>query len=706
MAILFMDSFDHYGFGGDANARMVDNVYASVTSNCFPSTGQARTGQGSLLTLATFGQGTRRVFPTSASEVFVGFAFYALALPEETDRFTPCQLRDGSNNVLLSVVPLPDGSIAVRNGGLTSANVAVTSGPVIGAGAWNHIEVRAVVSTGTVEVRVNGVEVLSTTGFTFGANFAQWACSSRGAGGGINEYYTDDLIVNDTTGSYNNTWKGDLRIATLFPDEDGTPDGWSRNGRDKFGNGVFITEEGCLYVDDQTGFNIGSGDFTIEFFINFYALAASGEQTIAGQYRTDNNQRSWRLYLDQDSGGNLKFDISTDGTLGTVTTIIDWSGFQFEVGRFVFVSISRVSGTTYLHINGRLQGVGVSDSNTYHNSTGPLWVGTQLLDDGPNASTSVEADFIMDEFRFTVGTGRYNSANYTVPSAAFPRSAPGDPNFANVELLFGFEQSDPVIDESGNGYTVNLTNTGDPNAYDVASDAQGKFAVVDEATPLDYTYIAADFLFAEGTLTVDALPTATETVTLGSTTYEFVSSLTSANDVLIGADVNETIDNLVAAINGGAGEGSVYGTGTVANTAASAENLGGNQMRAVAATQGTAGNSVASTETMADAAWTGSTLSGGADIPAAQEFSFSPLPLDTTAVRGVQLYHRSAKSDAGPCNLQTSFHVGASSSNGTDRPITTAFSYWTDIWEEDPDTSAGLTPNSLTAGAFQINRTT
>lgn len=708
--MLFVDGFDHYGDsqvegGSVVRARMLDGVYAVVSSQNSATSAQARTGNRSLFFDALNGQAVRRVFPSTVGEVFVGFAFFAPQLPNEDDRVSICTLLDGSNNILVSVVLLPTGALAVRNGGLTAANVATTSGPVVGAASWNHIEVRAVRGTSTVEIRVNGVQVLSSTGFTFGADFAQWGLNGRGSGGSISAFYFDDLAVNDTSGTYNTTWKGDLRVATLFADEDLTPSGWARIGRDKFGNGVLNANDGTLYYADDAAFALGSGDFTVEFWVKFYGEPGSGEQTLCGQFDNENNQRSWKLYRDFDEGGNVKFDISTDGTLGTVSTVLNWANWQPLINRYYFVSISRVSGVLYLHVDGILQGAGQADANTYHNSTSPLWLGSRLIGTGPTPDLADNSQYYMDEFRFTVGVGRYNAANYTVPSAAFPRSAPGDPSFASVELLLGFNQT-PILDESGNAFVASVSSQNAPFVLDTTGDAAGKYAVVDEDNPNDRTFIAADFLSATGVLTFSANPADTETVTLGSTTYTFNTVLGAANSILIGGDVNATINNLVAAINGGAGEGTVYGTGTVANTSATAANLGASQMQATAAAQGAAGNSVASTETSAVAAWGAATLEGGADIPAGQEFGFSPLPVNTTQVRAVQLWHRSSKSDSGPCNLQTSFHVSTAFSNGVDRPITTAFTYWGDMFEEDPDTSAGLTPNSLTAGSFQINRTT
>jgi len=119
--------------------------------------------------------------------------------------------------------------------------------------------------------------------------------------------------------------------------------------------------------------------------------------------------------------------------------------------------------------------------------------------------------------------------------------------------------------------------------------------------------------FATATLTITTNPTNGETVTLGATTYTFNTTLGGANSVLIGADIQASLANLAAAITGGNGEGTTYGTGTVANLSASfavtdpADGTG----VATALTAGTAGNSVASTETGANMAWSTTTLEGG-----------------------------------------------------------------------------------------------
>ncbi len=105
-----------------------------------------------------------------------------------------------------------------------------------------------------------------------------------------------------------------------------------------------------------------------------------------------------------------------------------------------------------------------------------------------------------------------------------------------------------------------------------------------------------------------------ETVTIDGIVYTWRATVsTIANEVKIGATDDDSIDNLVAAINGGAGSGTVYGSLTVAHTTVSASNITG-ALNVAAVTLGLAGNSIAVTETMTNAAWGGSTLSGGYEV--------------------------------------------------------------------------------------------
>jgi hypothetical protein len=118
---------------------------------------------------------------------------------------------------------------------------------------------------------------------------------------------------------------------------------------------------------------------------------------------------------------------------------------------------------------------------------------------------------------------------------------------------------------------------------------------------------------AAGVFTLAGIPVDTETVVIGGVTYTFVDTLAVAFDVLIGVSASATLDNLIAAINGSAGEGSTYGTGTTAHPTVTAAAGVGDTMDVTASTGGVAGNSIGTTTTAADGSWGSPTLTGGAD---------------------------------------------------------------------------------------------
>ncbi|HXX21522.1 MAG TPA: flagellar hook-basal body complex protein [Terriglobia bacterium] len=132
---------------------------------------------------------------------------------------------------------------------------------------------------------------------------------------------------------------------------------------------------------------------------------------------------------------------------------------------------------------------------------------------------------------------------------------------------------------------------------------------------------------ATGTLTATGNAVAGDTITIGGTTYTFVSTLTSTpNEVLIssastGAEA-ATLANLVQAINNGpsgTGAGTDYSDGTNANgQVTAAAGPGAGQVTLTATSAGTAGNSIGTTVSLGGsstfgASFSGATLTGGVD---------------------------------------------------------------------------------------------
>ena len=138
----------------------------------------------------------------------------------------------------------------------------------------------------------------------------------------------------------------------------------------------------------------------------------------------------------------------------------------------------------------------------------------------------------------------------------------------------------------------------------VGLDAAGKIAMATRG---------ADAAAATGVLTFSGTGTDADTVTIAGRVYTLVNALVSADDILIGASATDTGDNLAAAINGGAGEGTLYGTGTIANADVSASAAVG--VVTVTALQiGEEGNDITTVEAGTGASWAAATLSGGLDV--------------------------------------------------------------------------------------------
>jgi len=110
---------------------------------------------------------------------------------------------------------------------------------------------------------------------------------------------------------------------------------------------------------------------------------------------------------------------------------------------------------------------------------------------------------------------------------------------------------------------------------------------------------------------------ANETVTIGTKVYTFVAAANvnlAANNVAIGATTADTLANLAAAVNGTAGAGVAYATGTVANVDATAL-ASTSTVTFTAKVAGVGGNLIVSTETATNMGFSNAaTFTGGSGL--------------------------------------------------------------------------------------------
>lgn len=712
MSQIWMDGFDHYG---GIIANMFNGTWAADigtgASNSL-STEFARTGAHSLRIETSLGGSTnatigiRRVLDADYSELFVSFGVNMPELPDQAGQHGPLQFRSSVNGLIASLSINPNGGAVFTSGDIDGTVLGTTAGPVFVAGTWHHVECRIVrdAAAGIFELRVDGTVVLSLTGLALGAvDIGQLACVGRVVSNDAAIYYVDDLIVRNTSGAFNTGFEGDLRVATLQPLQNSANQGWAARSIEKLGIGVMNFQdsaggiernEGIIYADNAV-FEIAAQDFCVETFVRFNsAITGSENETILSKYQETNDQRSWRLWHDgPDNSSNLHFSVSNLGTLASVTDIQTFP-FVPILNRWYHIAVCREGTLSRMFVDGIQVDVDQTDNVTYFSGVSPVTVNGlfELGDNDIGDETGV--DGWMDGTRITVGSARY-TANFDVPTDVLVDDA-------NTELLLNYDDVGNT-DDSTNAFVGTLSN----GCFVEFPDDGLAFQTIDGLTPRDANFVEASFVAAVGTLAFPANPLDTETVVLGATTYTFQTVLVdAANNVLIGVDAEKSLANLKAAVNLEAGEGSLYGTGTVTNATAFLSTSTSSTSIASAITPGLAGNSIVSTTTVTSASWSAATLLGGLDIPTNSEFDLSALPSEVTGVRALAIVGRNFKTDAGSSQMQMSFvTVGDDVAAGADNVMTLDPTYYEDTIEQDPTTSGAMTPATINGSRIRLNRT-
>jgi predicted RecA/RadA family phage recombinase len=185
------------------------------------------------------------------------------------------------------------------------------------------------------------------------------------------------------------------------------------------------------------------------------------------------------------------------------------------------------------------------------------------------------------------------------------------------------ESGDPVFVGSLVGIALDSADA-DTDTVRVATEGVWQLDVTATTATADSAIAVGDKLYfqnaetkATGTITSDTTaPSDGDTVTIGTTVYTFKTELTTVPaavpyEVLIGISAAVALDNLKSAINVTAGEGTAYGTGTLAHPTVEATTNGNTTQVVQALTAGQAGNDIATTETSSHLAWGAATMSGG-----------------------------------------------------------------------------------------------
>ena len=186
-----------------------------------------------------------------------------------------------------------------------------------------------------------------------------------------------------------------------------------------------------LFMGDSADFQFGTGDFTVELFVNF-TTAANDKSMI--DFRPTNGS-----YSDA-------FGFTITGTaLKIFDTVNKGLGGTLSVNTWHHVVLQRVSGGLYAHVDGTATGTTVSYSVDLSNSSTKCTIGATT------GSSTAQFDGFISSVRITKGTALYGTGNFTPPSSYLTTTSQGA-TASEVKVLTC--QSNRYIDESNSGHSI------------------------------------------------------------------------------------------------------------------------------------------------------------------------------------------------------------------------------------------------------------
>lgn len=472
---------------GSTSTTLADATQYAQTAKCYgtcaPSSAQSMFGGSSVKTGNAngnfFAVGTNQTMDFGTADFTIeGFVY---PVSQGADGGAILGRWDGTNNDFL-LARNADGSMGVY---LNGSLVLTTSAGDLPLNTWTHIAL--VRSTGTVYAYIGGTgkgnaAFAAAINCTHGVPLYFGQANQSGGATWLESYY-DEIRVSNGLAQYSGNFTPpaapfggaqvpDTQISLLmhcdgtagsgaFADSSTYTHGITGSALvdagSKFGSGAakFSASGDYLSVGADATLNLGTGDFTIEFWVNPTGSVPNGFAVMM----------DWR----------------PSGTTGQYPTIYMYSGmqvvfFQSEADRIVgpalsantwtHIAVCRYAGTTTLYVNGASAGT-YNDSNNYG-------VGSVVTLGKAGRDGNGQFYGSMDEIRVSKGIARYTGP-FTPPNAPFTGMTTGqaaDPNFSNVAVLLHFDGtsgSTAFSDSGPNGLQVAASGSA------AVSNAQTKF---------------------------------------------------------------------------------------------------------------------------------------------------------------------------------------------------------------------------------------
>ena len=361
----------------------------------------------------------------------IEFWFYPVVTPNHT----PFSKRVNSNDfagILINFSSSTTPTLQATTNG-SSWNVSITSSINVSVGAWNHIAVTRSSDTWTLWVNglsggtatVSGTVPDNAGAFVIGGNAqtpsvvisASYLFSFRVVKGTavytaaftpptapLTAIANTSLLCNfinagifDQTGKNNLETVGNAQIDTSVK---------------KFGTGSikFDGTGDVLSAINNFDNNIGSGDFTIEFWLYASILTSAAQGLIIKRVTGTSGTGTWSVTLS--SAGNIVFS-----DLQSVTDVVSFG--TVSINTWTHVAITRSGSTVRGFLNGSVITSGTSTRDFTNSNYLILGIQGTAGAEWPAGTITGPFTGFLDDVRITKGVARY-TANFSVPTAAFP----------------------------------------------------------------------------------------------------------------------------------------------------------------------------------------------------------------------------------------------------------------------------------------------
>lgn len=388
MAVIWADfPSGQRGLYGTNTANMLNGVWGEVSGGTLvadPDSSVTPGGlafQGGSSDLAPTSRGARFAYPTPAKTQGLGVRLWLNQLPTGNDFTAVIGFRDSTNTARIAMRVLSTGAIEFRSAeGDSGTLYGTTSGPVVTANAFHHLEMKVFSSAtvGTVELRVNGFVRLTATGLnTNGADIAQ-VFIGHNTGFSTNARCTatfKDLVLWDTTGSQCNDFLGAVAVYDIVPDGDEDLQWDLSNGatgyslvRDDFPSGK-LTATGT----------ISDGD-VVKVDTTYYRMS-TGSLDTGSPAGTSGNP--WKVLIGADVATALSNLFKAIGATGV-------AGTNYSTALTAHTTVD-ANGYDATHVNVSAKIVTASAISTTETGANLAWEATTLTN-GPSDSSYISAD--------------------------------------------------------------------------------------------------------------------------------------------------------------------------------------------------------------------------------------------------------------------------------------------------------------------------